>query len=105
MSTIVIDFVVVFALFVFMLALLCFYVATVFSVNKDLYNNRHGPNAEIFSAFASGMGRVVDGACYCRQRGVICVLFTTVSPAKLPNRSRCRSVKLALTRGTVTKWE
>jgi len=33
------DLVVVFALFVFMLALLCFsVVATVFSVNKDLYN-------------------------------------------------------------------
>ena len=31
------DLVVVFALFVFMLALLCFCVATVFSVNKDLY--------------------------------------------------------------------
>jgi len=33
------DLVVVFALFVFMLALLCFCVATVFSANKDLYNN------------------------------------------------------------------
>ena len=32
------DLVVVFALFVFMLALLCSCVATVFSVNKDLYN-------------------------------------------------------------------
>jgi len=31
------DLVVVFALFVFMLALLCLCVATVFSVNKDLY--------------------------------------------------------------------
>ena len=30
------DLVVVFALFVFMLALLCFCVATVFSANKDL---------------------------------------------------------------------
>jgi len=30
------DLVVVFALFVFMLALLCFFNATVFSVNKDL---------------------------------------------------------------------
>ena len=38
MSTIVmVDLVVVFALFVFMLALLCFCVATVFSENKDLY--------------------------------------------------------------------
>ena len=38
-STTVMDLVVVFALFVFMLALLCFsVVATVFSVNKDLYN-------------------------------------------------------------------
>jgi len=36
-STTVMDLVVVFALFVFMLALLCFCVATVFSVNKDLY--------------------------------------------------------------------
>jgi len=36
-STAVMDLVVVFALFVFMLALLCFCVATVFSVNKDLY--------------------------------------------------------------------
>jgi len=35
--TTVMDLVVVFALFVFMLALLCFCVATVFSVNKDLY--------------------------------------------------------------------
>jgi len=32
-----VDLVVVFALFVFMLALLCFCVATVFSENKDLY--------------------------------------------------------------------
>ena len=31
------DLIVVFALFVFMLALLCFCVATIFSVNKDLY--------------------------------------------------------------------
>jgi len=31
------DLVVVFALFVFMLALLCFCVAAVFSTNKDLY--------------------------------------------------------------------
>jgi len=37
MSTTLTDFVVVFALFVFMLVLLCFSVATVFSVNKDLY--------------------------------------------------------------------
>ena len=37
MSTTVMDLVVVFALFVFMLALLCFCVATFFSVNKDLY--------------------------------------------------------------------
>jgi len=37
-STTVMDLVVVFALFVFMLALLCSCVATVFSVNKDLYN-------------------------------------------------------------------
>jgi len=36
-STTVMDLVVVFALFVFMLALLCFCVADVFSVNKDLY--------------------------------------------------------------------
>ena len=36
-STTVMDLVVVFALFVFMLALLCFCVATVFSTNKDLY--------------------------------------------------------------------
>ena len=36
-STDVMDLVAVFALFVFMLALLCFYVATVFSVNKYLY--------------------------------------------------------------------
>jgi len=32
------DLIVVFALFVFMLALLCFCVATVFSLTKDLYN-------------------------------------------------------------------
>jgi len=31
------DLVAVFALFAFMLALLCFCVAAVFSVNKDLY--------------------------------------------------------------------
>jgi len=31
------DLVVVFALFVFMLALLCVFVATVFLANKDLY--------------------------------------------------------------------
>jgi len=37
-STTVVDLVVFFALFVFMLALLCFCVATVFSVNKDLYS-------------------------------------------------------------------
>ena len=36
-STTVMDSVVVFALFVFMLALLCFCVATVFAVNKHLY--------------------------------------------------------------------
>jgi len=36
-STTVMDLVVVFALFVFMLALLCFCVATVFLVNKYLY--------------------------------------------------------------------
>jgi len=36
-STTVMDLIVVFALFVFMLALLCFCVATIFSVNKDLY--------------------------------------------------------------------
>jgi len=36
-STTVMDLVVVFALFVFMLALLCFFDATVSSVNKDLY--------------------------------------------------------------------
>jgi len=36
-STTVTDLIVVFALFVFMLALLCFCVATIFSVNKDLY--------------------------------------------------------------------
>jgi len=36
-STTVMDFVVGFALFVFMLELLCFSVATVFLVNKDLY--------------------------------------------------------------------
>jgi len=35
-STTVMDLVVVFALFVFILALLCFHIATVFSVNKDL---------------------------------------------------------------------
>ena len=34
------DLIVVFALFVFMLALLCFCVANVFSVNKDLYNEK-----------------------------------------------------------------
>jgi len=31
------DLVVVFPLFIFMLALLCFFDATVFTVNKDLY--------------------------------------------------------------------
>jgi len=36
-STTVMDLVVVFALFVFMLALLCSCVAAVFTVNKDLY--------------------------------------------------------------------
>jgi len=36
-STTVMGLVVVFASFVFMLALLCFCVATVFSVTKDLY--------------------------------------------------------------------
>ena len=36
-STTVMDLVIVFALFVFMLALLCFCDATVFSANKDLY--------------------------------------------------------------------
>jgi len=36
----------VFALFVFMLTLQCFSVATVFSVNKDLYIR---PNSNIFS--------------------------------------------------------
>jgi len=33
------DLIVVFALFVFMLALLYFCVATIFSVNKDLYKD------------------------------------------------------------------
>jgi len=37
-STTVMDLVAVFALVVFMLALLCFCVATVLLVNKDLYN-------------------------------------------------------------------
>ena len=41
MSTTVMDLVVVFALFVFMLALLCFCVATAFSVNKDLYTRNN----------------------------------------------------------------
>jgi len=36
-SATVTDLVVVFALFVFVLVLLCFCVATIFSVNKDLY--------------------------------------------------------------------
>jgi len=36
-STTVIDLVVVFALFVFMLVLVCFCVSTFFSANKDLY--------------------------------------------------------------------
>ena len=40
-STTVMDLVVVFALFVFMLALLCFCVATVFSANKDLYTRNN----------------------------------------------------------------
>ena len=39
-STTVMDLVVVFALFVFILALLFFCVATVFSVSKDLYKRR-----------------------------------------------------------------
>ena len=39
-STTVIDLVVVLALCVYMLALLCFRVATVFSVNKDLYKRK-----------------------------------------------------------------
>ena len=43
-STTVMVLVVVFALFVFMLALLCFCVATVFSVNKDLYKISTQPN-------------------------------------------------------------
>ena len=34
------DLIVVFALFVFMLPLLCFCVAAVFSVNKDLYKSK-----------------------------------------------------------------
>jgi len=38
-STTVMDLIVVFALFVFMLALLYFCVATIFSVNKDLYKD------------------------------------------------------------------
>jgi len=39
LSTTVMDLVKFFALFVFMLTLLCFCVAAVFSVNKDLYEN------------------------------------------------------------------
>jgi len=38
-STTVMDLIVVFALFVFMLALLYFCVATIFSVNKELYKD------------------------------------------------------------------
>jgi len=34
------ELLVVFALFVFMLTLLCFFDATVFSVNKDLYKRK-----------------------------------------------------------------
>jgi len=52
-STTVMDLVVVFASFVFMLALLCFFDAVVFSVNKDLYKLHvscpslvHCPNIE-----------------------------------------------------------
>jgi len=43
-STTVMDLIVVFCIvsfFVFMFALLCFCVATEFSVNKDLYNSPH----------------------------------------------------------------
>jgi len=53
MSTIVmVDLVVVFALFVFMLVLLCFCVATVFSVDrpKDLYE----------SCMASSRGQIIS---------------------------------------------
>jgi len=51
-STTVIDLVVVFALFVFMLVLLCFCVATVFSVDrpKDLYE----------SCMASSRGQIIS---------------------------------------------
>ena len=42
------DLVVVFALFVFMLALLCFCVATVFSANKDLRNTDVGDDGGLY---------------------------------------------------------
>jgi len=55
------DLVAVFALFVFMLALLCFSVAAVFSANKDLYKNpRLSPEA---SAVADGPTR----RCFMRK--------------------------------------
>ena len=45
MSATVMDLVVVFALFVFMLAQLCFCVAAVFPANKDLYIAGHETDA------------------------------------------------------------
>ena len=50
------DLVVVFALFVFMLALLCFCVATAFSMNKDLY------------IIHSGVGRGFDAVGWAAGR-------------------------------------
>ena len=50
-STTAMDLVVVFALFVFMLALLFFCVAAVFSVNKDLYKSKSRMNAFLYFAY------------------------------------------------------
>jgi len=47
--------VVVFALFVFMLALLCSCVATAFSVNEDLYNNNTIHTGSIFACSIMGV--------------------------------------------------
>jgi len=62
-STTVMDLVVVFALFVFMLALLCFGVATVFSVNKDLSYKIQRTSLSTFSALKLHLYAEVSNYC------------------------------------------
>jgi len=65
------DLVVVFALFVFMLALLCFCVATVFSVNKDLYKMPYDKTTNFRTNWTNRRtdGRTPDRCLYALRYG------------------------------------